>query len=120
MQRVLIVEDVPEMLEMLKTMLESSPAKPQVLTASSAMEARAVALRARPDIVFLDEVLPGESSVDLAHELVSDGIKVVFITGMDERPISPAQALPELKRITKPSWRNLKAGAKAFYNELNQ
>ncbi len=93
------------MLLLLEQVVRSSPVLEVSGLAHDTAEARMILLRKRPDLVLLDEVLPGESALDFAEELARDGIPFVLITGMEnpDHPVPP-QALGRLK---KPEWRRL-------------
>lgn len=96
--RILIVEDVPAMQALLVELVAQIGGVSA--SARNCWEARLEAGRHRPDMVLLDEVLPGESSADLAEELVLHGIPFVLMTGV-EAPTHPL--LPgALGRLTKP------------------
>ena len=103
----LLVEDVDEMRFLLETVLherlneERLPVLSVMGMAASAQEAAQMRLKRRPDLVLLDEVLPGEASLDFMEELVSDGIRVLLLTGMED----PGHAVPKgaLGRIMKVS-----------------
>ncbi len=104
---VLIVEDVEDMRLLLEEMIRGADLLGLRLSgsASSVIEARLELDRRRPDLVLLDEILPGESSDELLADLVRDGIPVLLMTSMEE----PNHALGEgaLGRITKPGWKSL-------------
>ena len=74
-------------------------------TAANTWEARIEVDRRRPDLVLLDEVLPGESGIDFLQLLVQDGVPVLLITGMERasHPLPPGA----LGRIKKPGWKTL-------------
>lgn len=103
--RTLIVEDVPEMEALLESVLQQVPGIQITGRARNGFEARLEVSRRRPDLVILDEILPGESSVDLLNELVSQGIAVILTTSME----NPAHALPlgAMTRFMKPTWDSL-------------
>ncbi len=66
-QRVLVVDDEPQILRALETTLRG--AGYEVFTATTAAEALAVAAMRLPDAVILDLVLPDGSGVDVCREL---------------------------------------------------
>lgn len=102
--KVLVIEDVQEMRQLIIEMLKGISTVELVGSASGTVEARLLILRDRPDLVLMDEVLPGESSLDLLNELHQQRIPVVLMTGvMDPRHELPAQAR---RRITKPGWQS--------------
>ncbi|MCC7440815.1 MAG: response regulator [Bdellovibrionales bacterium] len=103
---ILIVEDIESMREALEHLLSVGPPEggpspvKRVLRARNTWEARGEIRRHRPDLVLLDEVLPGESSVDLLEELREEGIPVILLTSLEERdhPVP----LGALGRVLKP------------------
>lgn len=103
MIQVLIVEDVDSMRELLNRMVSSIEGARVSGTARGVADARAEILRHRPDVVLLDEVLPGESSLDLLRFLSEEGIPAWLISGSPSlgRPAAPGEALGRLK---KPGW----------------
>lgn len=74
-------------------------------SARNGAEARLEVQRRRPDLVLLDEILPGESSQDLLTELIAQKIPVVLVTGLDH----PTHAIPAgaAARAIKPGWKTL-------------
>ncbi len=104
--KILIVEDVPEMGQLLAECIKSAVKKVPSLkltligVASNTWEARRTISRNRPDVVLLDEVLPGESAQDLLIELLKDGLAVMSMTGVE----SPTHAVWNgvLGRLKKP------------------
>ena len=73
MKKILIVDDQPEVRELVSVTLEVGPY--QILTAASGMQALEVALDERPDLILLDVMLPGGP----------DGIEVCRRLKMDDR-----------------------------------
>src|SRR5690242_2700806 len=105
---ILIVEDVEEMREMLRSLLEGIPEVGRLSAAANLGEARLEFSRSRPDVILLDEVLPGESSIDWVEELAQEAEKVpvLLITGVLNR----AEKLPKgaQGRLFKPEWHKFK------------
>ena len=101
---VLLVEDVDEMREMLGTLIESIEGV-VCRSVSNTFEARVELNRRRPDVVLLDEVLPGESSLDLLSEIQALGVRVILMTGMETRTHELPPGVQE--RLVKPSWKSL-------------
>ena len=102
---VLIVEDVDEMRLLLEQVIAGSRKLRISGLAKNGFEARLEVARRRPDLVLLDEILPGESSFDLLHDLKEQGVPVILITGLEEpSPDVPPEALGRLK---KPSWNSM-------------
>jgi len=64
----LIVEDIAEMGKLLEHVLSGISGLNISGIAQNCAEARLELTRRRPDLVFLDELLPGESSADFLKE----------------------------------------------------
>jgi chemotaxis response regulator CheB len=117
--RVLIIEDVDSMRELLEHMLRGLPGFQFSGSARNGAEARFELLRRRPDLVWMDEVLPGESSLELLEEFRAEQIPVILLTSMKGR--TPQEVpLPDgaLGRLFKPEWRTLEADSRRFLQEL--
>jgi len=82
----LVVDDEPLARIRLKDLLERSMWLRWAGEAASVPAARAAITRLRPDVLFLDISLPGESGLDLANELTSE-TAVVFTTAFDQYAI---------------------------------
>ncbi len=67
MQRILIVEDEPEIREMIRYILE--PLDYLVSEASNAQEARKLLVQKEYDLILMDWMLPGRSGLELTKEL---------------------------------------------------
>ena len=63
--RILVVEDAPDLLELLRLLFESEGY--EVLTAADGLSAVEVALRERPDAVVMDMSLPGLDGYNAAR-----------------------------------------------------
>jgi response regulator of citrate/malate metabolism len=112
----LVVEDVPTMRELLDWTLKNLPEFRVSGLAGNVAEARLEVSRRRPQGVLLDEVLPGESSLDLLSELKDLQIPVVLLTSLEGRTTPlPSGALG---RLVKPTWENLEEDRKRFRKEL--
>lgn len=100
--QVLVVEDVESMRQLLEYVLKGLPEVTGVGLARNSLEARVEITRRRPQVVILDEVLPGESSADLMAELVRLELPVVVMSGSGgaERGIPQGAS----GRLVKPSW----------------
>ena len=59
--------------------------------------------RHKPDIILLDEVLPGESSLDLLRTFHKRNLPVILVTGIT---VDPGMVVPEgaVFRLEKPTW----------------
>jgi two-component system response regulator CitB len=102
---VLIVEDVDMMRGLLSQVVSGIPGFKVSGAVRNGWDARIELTRRHPDVVLLDEVLPGESSHDLLNEMVQQGISVILVTGLED----PRHPLPvgALGRLSKPSWDTL-------------
>jgi two-component system response regulator CitB len=100
--RVLIVEDVDEMRLMIEQAITGMPGFKISGSARNVWDARVELGRRKPDIVLLDEILPGESSVDLLAEIRALGVPCLLMTGVE----NPNHPIPEgaAGRFVKPSW----------------
>lgn len=113
---VLVVEDVEEMRHLLKEVLQKMEAFSLSGLASNGAEMALELTRRRPDLVLMDEVLPGESGLDLLEQLKSQGIPSILITSLTARTAK----LPEgaLARICKPSWKSLESDRRRMEFEM--
>src|SRR5262245_61678578 len=70
--------------------------------AKNGWDARLELTRRRPDLVLLDEILPGESALDLLAEFQKTGIPVLLLTSLEkpDHEIPPGAS----GRLVKPSW----------------
>lgn len=103
---ILVVEDVPEMGELLARAIRGMPGFQLSGLAKNGAEARIEISRRRPEVVLLDEVLPGESSLEILSECAREGIPVVLLTSQPDREEAPF-APGALGRILKPGWTSL-------------
>ena len=115
---ILIVEDVEEMLGLLEETLGKVQGFKISGLARNGFEARMEMLRRRPDLVLLDEVLPGESGLDLLGDITESGVPVILISGMEHIP----EALPRgaLARLAKPGWDSLEEDRKRFQTAIRK
>ncbi len=110
---ILIVDDVPQVVELIRqTILRSglvSTRAEDVREAHSVNEARLELLRYRPDLMILDEVLPGESPLDLLREPAFFSIPVILIsaTAQTSSPTDEARQPRVLARLPKWGWGDL-------------
>ena len=85
---VLIVDDEPEVLDMLKMILESQEEKLDIATAQSGVEALLLIGEKKPDLLILDIMLPGMNGIEVCTKLKSSptthNIKIVAITGIHD------------------------------------
>nr|WP_275888428.1 response regulator [Desulfobulbus alkaliphilus] len=96
-ETILLVEDEPVILKMLRTMLEHQGYT--VLTAGSPEEAIRLAEEhsSRIDLLMTDVVMPGMNGLDLARNLLSryPGIKTLFMSGYTDDVIAHHGVLDE-------------------------
>lgn len=109
---VLIIEDVHSMRELLAQVVSGIEGLKLSGQAKNVWEARLELSRRRPALVLLDEILPGESSVDLLIEMHAQSIPVLLLTGIED----PSHPIPEgaLGRLVKPTWESLAADQERF------
>src|SRR5260370_11680456 len=85
--KVLVVDDRPETLDLLRDLLSSRGY--EIITAAEAKQAEEMVHSQKPDLVLLDVVMPGKSGYELCRELNEDPftrlIPVVLIIGLSER-----------------------------------
>jgi DNA-binding NtrC family response regulator len=85
--RILIVDDTPANLRLLSDALE--PQGYEILAAPNGHLALKIAARARPDLILLDVMMPGQNGFEVCRELQSDeatrDVPVIFITAKAEK-----------------------------------
>ncbi len=95
MTRVLIVDDEPAIRLLARVNLEADGI--EVLEAGDGESGLESALRARPDLILLDVVMPGLDGLEVAERLRADertrGIPIVFMSGLDELAEQHGEAL---------------------------
>jgi DNA-binding response OmpR family regulator len=96
---VLVVEDEPIIALDLQFLLEASGARPVVLEHGLDGARRRLAGPHLPDVVVLDLVLGGKSSLPLAEELRKRSVPFLFLTG-DAVGIPPG--FSDIRTIMKP------------------
>ena len=99
--RVLVADDSPEMLGLLAAWLEDEGCV--VIAAGSGREALDAAAAYRPDIAFLDIVLPPPDGVQLCEVLTRrTGITIVLMTGFSHVDTARVRAAGALRLLPKP------------------
>lgn len=85
MSTILIVEDNLSFRESLKEVLSAHFPSAKIEEASDAVEAMMVVRSARPDLMFVDIRLPGESGLEVTRKVKQDyrEIPVIVITNYD-------------------------------------
>lgn len=118
MTRVLIVEDVESMRVLLQVLLQGISGIQVSGAVGNLRDAELELLRRRPDLVLLDEVLPGESIQDFLKVLHQEGIPTLVLTSMEE----PTHELPQgaENRLSKPGWRSLQSDQRRFEAEIRK
>ena len=86
-KKVLVVDDSPTDLAHIQSIVADAGC--MVLTASSGQEARAKARTDKPDLIFLDILMPDHDGFGTCRKLTSDsdtrGIPVVFVTSKKQK-----------------------------------
>ncbi len=86
MARILIIDDSPTEVHVLKTMLEK--AGHQALSATSAEEGLVKAKAEKPDLILMDVVMPGTNGFQATREISKDPdtahIPVIIVTTKDQ------------------------------------
>lgn len=84
-KRILIIDDEPGFTKMVKLNLEST-GEYVVIEENSPYNALASALRTRPDLIFLDIVMPGQDGGEVAARLRRErslaGVPIIFLTAI--------------------------------------
>jgi CheY-like chemotaxis protein len=83
MKKILVIDDQPEVLELLGDLLKHN--KYEVLTATEGVEGLAKAQSHKPDLIILDIAMPVMDGYDFMKELRTDdelkNVPVIIITG---------------------------------------
>jgi CheY-like chemotaxis protein len=98
--KILVVDDEPDILTFIGTVLEDNGAK--VLQATDGDQAIELALKEKPDLITLDLSMPGRSGGQVFEEIRRHpdlaGVRVCIITGKPElrrliydRPVAPPE-----------------------------
>ncbi len=86
MTRILVVDDSPTEVHVLKSMLEKNGYT--VLTAASGEEGVSIAKQQKPDLVLMDVVMPGlngfQATRQLANDAATSTIPVIVVTTKDQ------------------------------------
>lgn len=86
MAKILVVDDEPDLVEMMKTALEG--ASHQVITAYNGQEGLNQARKEKPDAIILDIMMPVKDGFAACKELKEDpalqSIPVLILTGVSE------------------------------------
>ena len=83
--KAVIVDDEPASGQALALLLRDFVNEVELAgSASNAQEALELIRRVKPDLIFLDVELDGDSGFDLLEQLPDDGPEVVFTTGYEQ------------------------------------
>jgi DNA-binding NtrC family response regulator len=96
--RILVVDDLPEVCELLDEVL--TEAGYRVTTAGHPTAARALLAREAFDLAVIDSIMPGESGESLAAHAAGAGLKVIIMTG--HVPFFEADEERPWPRLAKP------------------
>jgi len=104
------------MRQLLGDMISAIPGLAVSGVAQNGWEARLELTRRRPDLVLLDEILPGESAGDLLAEFHATGIPVLLLTSLEK----PTHDLPPeaAGRIVKPGFDTLETDSQRFRSAI--
>ena len=90
--RAILVDDEPDGIRTLRKLLElNCPEVEIVATCSSAADAITKLDEFKPELVFLDVRMPGESGIDMLAELAEIDFEVIFVTAHDEYMLQALQ-----------------------------
>lgn len=86
MTRILIIDDSPTEVHVLKTMLEKNGF--QTLTANSGEDGITVAMKEKPDVILMDVVMPGMNGFQATRKITKEpetaNIPVIIVTTKDQ------------------------------------
>ncbi|OFZ18939.1 MAG: hypothetical protein A2X94_13400 [Bdellovibrionales bacterium GWB1_55_8] len=113
---VLIIEDVDPMLRLLELVFNGIPGVRVSGLAKNGWDARVEISRRRPDLILLDEILPGESGAELLEQFEQQSIPVILLTSLS----NPVHGVPKnaLGRLVKPGWRSVEQDRSRLTQEL--
>ena len=100
--RILLVDDEPLARQRLRDLLAAEPDAEVVAEASGGREAVAAVREHRPDLVFLDVQMPGQSGLDVVREIGPEAMPAtVFVTAYDHHALE-AFSVHALDYLLKP------------------
>ena len=105
--KTLIIDDVPQVVELIRqTLLRAGVARSptEIRGSHSVAQARLELLRHRPDLIVLDELLPGESSQDLLHDPALAGIPILLVSATASQSPAPSAAPGQIVLGRLPKW----------------
>lgn len=103
-KKILIVDDEPEMLDLLKIHLEKN--KYDIITAMDGESCLKIAASEKPDVILLDLLLPGMSGIEVCRRLKEDdntkNIPIIMLTAAGSDMASKGLEKGAVSFITKP------------------
>jgi CheY-like chemotaxis protein len=100
-KKILIVDDDPGVVEVLKCFFEKTPDDYTVQTATNGEDALAAVLLSTPDLVLLDINMPGMSGIEVMKH-IDHQIAVIMVTGNVDSTPAEALKLGAFAYIPKP------------------
>jgi two-component system, OmpR family, response regulator len=104
-KRILLVDDDPSFTRTVKVLLETS-GNYSVEEENNSRNAFATARWFRPDLIFLDVMMPDLDGGDIAHQIESDallqGTPIVFFTGLVSKEEAASNRIGGYRFIAKP------------------
>lgn len=129
--KTVIVDDERLARNKLRSMLSEYPQIEVVAEADSVQSAVRAIEGARPEVIFLDIQMPGESGFDLLHRL-GHTCKIIFVTAFDEyairafevnaldyllKPVNPERLARSIARLSAPESPAHKSGRALEYDD---
>src|SRR5215831_8254701 len=135
--KAILVDDEPGAISTLKKMLElNCPEVEVAATCSNAVSAREKLEELRPDAVFLDVRMPGESGLDMLAEIPVKDFEVIFVTAHNEymlqalqfsavdylmKPVDEDRLVEAVERVKKRMMQSTPAGnTEALLHNINK
>jgi CheY-like chemotaxis protein len=100
-KKILIVDDDPDVVEVLRRLLEKSPPQYVIQAVSTGEDAVAALLLDAPDLVLLDITMPGMDGLEVMKH-IDRTIPVVIVSGNADRSPGEALKLGAFAYIPKP------------------
>lgn len=97
--RVLLIEDVAPMAELLRVVIDSTGLAQVGAIAEDLSQARVELYRRRPDLVILDTVLGTESGLDLVQELIEIEVPFVIVFASEGASESAPESMGPLAGV---------------------
>ncbi|WP_118974987.1 LytR/AlgR family response regulator transcription factor [Taibaiella koreensis] len=118
----IIIDDEPLAREALKMLIDDSKEVTLLASLGDPEEAEALLPALRPDIVFLDIEMPGQTGLDLAQKIASDAL-IIFTTAHPQYAVESynIQALDYILKPIKPDrFHKALSKARAYLSLLSQ